>query len=131
MALNVWMLIPIGIVFAIIYYVVFRLVITKFNLKTPGREDDDDETKAVLANNDYTAVAKAVLAGCGGKENIKSIDNCITRLRLEVKDYTKVDEKAIKAAGVAGVVRPGKTSVQVIIGTKVQFVADEFKKLCK
>lgn len=131
MALNVWMLIPIGIVFAIIYYVVFRLVITKFNLKTPGREDDDDETKAVLANNDYTAVAKAVLAGCGGKENIKSIDNCITRLRLEVKDYTKVDEKAIKAAGVAGVVRPGKTSVQVIIGTKVQFVVDEFKKLCK
>ena len=131
MALNVWMLIPIGIVFAIIYYVVFRFVITKFDLKTPGREDDDDETKAVLANNDYTAVAKAVLAGCGGKENIKSIDNCITRLRLEVKDYTKVDEKAIKAAGVAGVVRPGKTSVQVIIGTKVQFVADEFKKLCK
>ena len=131
MALNVWMLIPIGIVFAIIYYVVFRLVITKFDLKTPGREDDDDETKAVLANNDYTAVAKAVLAGCGGKGNIKSIDNCITRLRLEVKDYTKVDEKAIKAAGVAGVVRPGKTSVQVIIGTKVQFVADEFKKLCK
>ena len=60
-----------------------------------------------------------------------SIDNCISRLRLEVKDYTKVDEKAIKAAGVAGVVRPGKTSVQVIIGTKVQFVADEFKKLCK
>lgn len=131
MALNVWMLIPIGIVFAIIYYVVFRFVITKFDLKTPGREDDDDETKAVLANNDYTAVAKAVLAGCGGKGNIKSIDNCITRLRLEVKDYTKVDEKAIKAAGVAGVVRPGKTSVQVIIGTKVQFVADEFKKLCK
>lgn len=131
MALNVWMLIPIGIVFAIIYYVLFRLVITKFDLKTPGREDDEDETKVVLANNDYTAVAKAVLAGCGGKENIKSIDNCITRLRLEVKDYTKVDEKAIKAAGVAGVVRPGKTSVQVIIGTKVQFVADEFKKLCK
>ncbi|MDY2820466.1 MAG: N-acetylglucosamine-specific PTS transporter subunit IIBC [Hominisplanchenecus sp.] len=131
MALNVWMLIPIGIVFAIIYYVVFRFVITKFDLKTPGREDDDDETKAVLANNDYTAVAKAVLAGCGDKGNIKSIDNCITRLRLEVKDYTKVDEKAIKAAGVAGVVRPGKTSVQVIIGTKVQFVADEFKKLCK
>ena len=95
MALNVWMLIPIGIVFAIIYYVVFRLVITKFNLKTPGREDDDDETKAVLANNDYTAVAKAVLAGCGGKENIKSIDNCITRLRLEVKDYTKVDELSL------------------------------------
>ena len=56
---------------------------------------------------------------------------CITRLRLEVKDYTLVDEKVIKSAGVAGVIRPGKTSVQVIIGTQVQFVADEFKKLCK
>ena len=64
-------------------------------------------------------------------ENITSIDNCITRLRLEVKDTTKVNEKAIKAAGAAGVIRPGKTSVQVIIGTQVQFVADEFKKLCK
>lgn len=60
-----------------------------------------------------------------------SIDNCITRLRLEIKDYTAVDEKKIKSAGVAGVIRPGKNSVQVVIGTKVQFVADEFKKLCK
>ena len=114
-----------------IYYVVFRFAITKFNLKTPGREDDEDETKVTLANNDFTAVAAIVLEGCGGKENIASIDNCVTRLRLEVKDYTKVDEKKIKSAGVAGVIRPGKTSVQVIIGTQVQFVADEFKKLCK
>lgn len=132
MAQNVLMLIPIGIVFAIIYFAVFMFVIKKFDLKTPGREDDDiDETKVVLSNNNYTEVARGVLAGCGGKENITSIDNCITRLRLEIKDYTKVDEKAIKAAGAAGVIRPGKTSVQVIIGTKVQFVADEFKKLCK
>ena len=57
--------------------------------------------------------------------------SAITRLRLEIKDYTKVDEKKIKSAGVAGVIRPGKNSVQVIVGTKVQFVADEFKKLCK
>ena len=97
--------------------------LTKFNLKTPGREDDDaDETKVTLSNNNFTEVAKIVLA---------SIDNCITRLRLEVKDYTKVNEKLIKSAGVAGVMRPSKTSVQVIIGTQVQFVADEFKKLCK
>ena len=107
--------------------------LTKFNLKTPGREDDDDaeELKATLANNDYTSVAKIVLEGVGGPENVASIDNCITRLRLEVKDYTKVNEKLIKSAGVAGVMRPSKTSVQVIIGTQVQFVADEFKKLCK
>ena len=92
--------------------------LTKFNLKTPGREDDDaDETKVTLSNNNFTEVAKIVLEGVGGPENVASIDNCITRL--------------IKSAGVAGVMRPSKTSVQVIIGTQVQFVADEFKKLCK
>ena len=76
-------------------------------------------------------MAAIILEGLGGKENVTSVDNCITRLRLEIKDYTKVDEKRIKSAGVAGVMRPSKTSVQVIIGTQVQFVADEFKKLCK
>ena len=115
------------------FYVVFRFAIVKLDLKTPGREDDDVEAEksAVLANNDYTAVAKTVLEGLGGKENITSLDNCITRLRLEIKDYTKVDEKKIKSAGIAGIIRPSKTSVQVIVGTKVQFVADEMKKLLK
>ena len=131
MALNPIYLLGIGLIVAVIYYVVFRIVIVKFNLKTPGREDDDDETKVVLANDNFTEVARIVLEGIGGKENVTSIENCITRLRLEIKDYTKVDEKKIKSAGVAGVIRPGKTSVQVIIGTQVQHVADEFKKLCK
>ena len=131
MALNPIYLLGIGLIVAVIYYVVFRIVIVKFNLKTPGREDDDDETKVVLANDNFTEVARIVLEGIGGKENVTSIDNCITRLRLDIKDYTKVDEKKIKSAGVAGVIRPGKTSVQVIIGTQVQHVADEFKKLCK
>lgn len=104
----------------------------KFNLKTPGREDDDEEEeKVTLENNNYTAIASVILEGVGGKENIVSADNCITRLRLEVKDNTLVNEKKIKTAGVAGVIRPSKTAVQVIIGTQVQFVADEFKKLCK
>lgn len=129
---NPIMLIPIGLVVAVVYYVVFRIVIVKFNLKTPGREDDDmDETTVQLANDDFTAIAEIILEGVGGKENVANIDNCITRLRLEIKDYTAVNEKKIKSAGVAGVIRPSKTAVQVIIGTKVQFVADEFKKLCK
>lgn len=134
MAMNGLMIIPIGIVVAIIYYVVFRFVITKFNLKTPGREDDDDisnEMNEKLANNDFTQVAARILEGVGGKENITSIDNCVTRLRLEIKDQTKVNESVIKSAGVAGVIRPGKNSLQVVVGTQVQFVADEFKKLCK
>ena len=131
-AQNPLWLIPIGLVVGVIYYVVFRFVIVKFDMKTPGREDDDmDETKVELANNDFTGIAKIVLEGVGGAANVTSIDNCITRLRLEIKDYTLVDEKKIKSAGVAGVIRPSKTAVQVIVGTKVQFVADEFKKLCK
>ncbi len=110
---------------------VFRFAIVKFDLKTPGREDDDleAEKKAVLSNNDFTQVASIILEGLGGKGNVKSLDNCITRLRLEINDYTQVDEKKIKSAGVAGVMRPSKTAVQVIVGTKVQFVADEMKKM--
>ncbi len=130
-AQNTWMILPLGAAAFLVFYVVFRFAIVKFDLKTPGREDDDLEAEksAVLANNDYTAVAKTVLEGLGGKENVTSLDNCITRLRLEIKDYTKVDEKKIKSAGIAGVIRPSKTSVQVIVGTKVQFVADEMKKM--
>ena len=129
-AAKTLLIIPLGIAAAIVFYIVFRVMITALNLKTPGREDDDmDETKVVLANNDFTSIAKTVMEGLGGKGNITSVDNCITRLRLEIKDYTLVDENTIKSAGVAGVIRPSKTSVQVIVGTQVQHVADEFKKL--
>ena len=129
---NYWVIIPMGIAAFVVFYVVFRFAITKFDLKTPGREDDSAaELNIELANNDFTKMAEIILEGVGGKENVTSIDNCITRLRLEVKDRLLVDEKVIKSSGAAGVIRPGKTSVQVIIGPKVQFVADEFKKLCK
>ena len=127
------LIIPLGIAAFVVFYFVFLFAIKKFDLKTPGREDDDlEEAKNVqLASDDYTEIAKKILAGCGGKGNIVSIDNCVTRLRLEVRDMTAVNDKAIKAAGVAGVIKPGKTSVQVIVGTKVQFVADAFSKLCE
>lgn len=130
-AANTWLIIPLGIAAFAVFYLVFRFAIVKFDLKTPGREDDDIEAekKAVLSNSNFTEVASIILEGLGGKENVKSLDNCITRLRLEINDYTKVDEKKIKSAGVAGVMRPSKTAVQVIVGTKVQFVADEMKKM--
>ena len=132
-AAKTWLIIPLGIAAFLVFYFVFLFAIKKFDLKTPGREDDDleAEKKVELASDDYTAIAKQILEGCGGKDNITSIDNCVTRLRLEVKDMTAVNDKAIKAAGVAGVIKPGKTSVQVIVGTKVQFVADAFSKLCE
>ena len=131
-AANTWLIIPLGIAAFAVFYFVFLFAIKKFNLKTPGREDDQDgELKIELANDDFTAMAAIILEGVGGKENIASIDHCITRLRLEVKDRLLVDEKKIKSSGAAGVIRPGKTSVQVIIGPKVQFVYDEFKKLAE
>ncbi len=132
LAVNVLMLIPLGLVFAVIYYTVFRFCIVKFNLKTPGREDDDiseEEMHTSLSNSNFDEVAKLIFDALGGHDNVVSIDNCITRLRLDVKDSTLIDEKAIKRAGAAGVLRPSKDSVQVIIGTQVQFVADAMKKL--
>lgn len=130
-AANTWMIIPLGIAAFVVFYLVFRFAIVKFDLKTPGREDDDVEAekRAVLANDNFTEVAAIILEGLGGKENVTSLDNCITRLRMEIKDYTMVDEKKIKSAGISGVIRPSKTAVQVIVGTKVQFVADEMKKM--
>ncbi len=130
-AAKTWMIIPLGIAAFVVFYAVFYFAITKFDLKTPGREDDDEEAekKVVLANNNYTEVAAGVLKAIGGKENVANVDYCATRLRFEIKDYTAVDEKAVKAAGAAGVIRPSKNACQVVIGTKVQFVYDELKKM--
>ena len=131
-AAKTWMIIPLGIAAFVVFYLVFYFAITKFDLKTPGREDEDAEEaekKITLANNNYTEVASGVLKAIGGKANVSSVDYCATRLRFTIKDYTQVDEKAVKAAGAAGVIRPDKTTCQVIIGTKVQFVYDELKKM--
>ena len=131
-AAKTWMIIPLGIAAFVVFYLVFRFAITKFDLKTPGREDEDEEAaeaNITLANNDYTAIAKGVLAAIGGKGNVANVDYCATRLRFEIKDHTAVDEKAVKKAGAAGVIRPSKTACQVVIGPKVQFVYDELKKM--
>jgi PTS system N-acetylglucosamine-specific IIC component len=131
LALNPWWVVPVGIAFFVIYYFVFRIVIMKFSLRTPGRDDEnhtDAESKVSLNSGDYTAIAALILKGLGGASNIKLIDNCITRLRVEVTDYTGVNEKTIKSSGVSAVIRPSKTSVQIVVGTQVQHVADEIKK---
>ena len=131
-AANTWLILPLGAAAFIVFYLVFKFAITKWDLKTPGREDDQEgELKIELANDDYTTMAQIILEGLGGKENVTSIDHCITRLRLEVKDRLLVDEKKIKSSGASGVIRPGKTAVQVVIGPKVQFVYEEFKKIAE
>ena len=135
LALNPWMLIPVGLVVGVVYYFVFVLAIKMFNFKTPGREDEleavSNATGKMASNKGFDDMAKIILEGLGGKENIVTVDNCITRLRLEVKDITKVDEAKIKNAKVSGILKPGKNAVQIIIGANVQFVADALKNLVK
>ena len=131
-AANTWLILPLGAAAFIVFYFVFKFAITKWDLKTPGCEDDQEgELKIEMASDDYTTMAQIILEGLGGKENVTSIDHCITRLRLEVKDRLLVDEKKIKSSGASGVIRPGKTAVQVVIGPKVQFVYEEFKKIAE
>ena len=123
-AANTWMIIPLGIAAFLVFYLVFRFAITKFNLMTPGREDEDVEETSASA-----ALAAAVLAAVGGKENVKTVDCCATRLRFELGDSELVDEAACKKAGALGVMKMDKGATQVIIGTQVQAVAEELKKL--
>ncbi len=113
------MVIPVGLAFGAIYYFIFSWAIVRFNLPTLGRYDE--ETSAQEKN-----FAAQIVTGMGGMENLLTIDNCATRLRLTVKDISKVDEKALKSAGAKGVFTSGN-AVQVVIGTQVEFVADEIK----
>ncbi|MBS4456550.1 PTS transporter subunit EIIC [Tuanshanicoccus lijuaniae] len=127
------------LIWGALYYFVFRWAIIKFDLKTPGREDDEEEVKlhtkdeyresigmekVSLASEDNTATSKEdqlsaqILAGLGGKENIVDLTNCATRLRVTVKEGAKVNQAALRKTGAAGVVVSGG-SVQVIYGTKV------------
>ena len=131
MAVNPWLIIPIGLVFAVVYYVMFSWAIKKFNLRTPGREihEEEDAPLIVLKNDNFAEMAKIILEGLGGAGNLQEFDYCATRIRAVVNDYVLVDEKKIKSSGVPGVFRPSEHNVQVVVGTKVQFVYDALKNL--
>ncbi len=131
MAQNPFWLIPIGLAFGAVYYAIFRFMIVRFDFQTPGRYDENEvseDEKVDIGDKDFAEMAKVILEGIG-KDNLVNIDNCITRLRLDVKDSSAINEKLIKSTGILGIIRPNKTSVQIIVGTQVQFVADELKKL--
>lgn len=129
---NAWILIPVGIVFFLVYYFLFRIIIKKFNLKTPGREDDDGsaDTNASEggAKSPLSEKADHVLGSLGGKNNIVSTDACITRLRLVVKDDKQVNDAELKKLGAAGVMRLGGGAVQVVFGTQSELLKDEIDK---
>ncbi|MCK8061329.1 MULTISPECIES: N-acetylglucosamine-specific PTS transporter subunit IIBC [unclassified Fusibacter] len=122
------LLLPIGLIVGAIYYSVFVFAITKFDLKTPGRTDEfADNAKEIIENLGEDGVAKAYLKALGGKENIKEIDACITRLRLVIADTSLVNDNELKKLGASGVVRPSKDTCQVIIGPKAEMIAEAIR----
>lgn len=130
-----WYLVPIvGVVWFVVYYAVFRFAIVKFDLRTPGREqksqaegEEEPSTGETGKTIDYNA--QRVLEALGGPENILSLDNCITRLRLVVKDMKPIDEEALKANGAIGVVKLDDANLQVVVGPQVGLLKNRLEKL--
>ena len=129
MAQNPWMILVMGVVWFAIYVVVFYFLIKRFDLKTPGREDEELAVEGAAGSSKFLAQAAAILDGLGGPRNVVDLDNCATRLRMELADVSKVDDAAIRRAGAAGVMKPGGHSVQVVYGLEVQFVKDAMEDL--
>ncbi|MCS3803377.1 PTS system N-acetylglucosamine-specific IIC component [Chromobacterium alkanivorans] len=121
---NPLLLVPVGIGYFALYYVLFVFFIKKFDLKTPGREDAMVAVAAVAAGSER---ARAFIAALGGAANLKSVDACTTRLRLQVASNDKVDEAALKALGSRGLIKPAAGSVQVVLGPEADLIADEIR----
>lgn len=135
LATQWWMLIPQGLVFFVIYYVVFRFTIKRFNMLTPGRElavagdetDGQDVNISTNSEQDVSGLARQYIAAVGGSANLTGIDACITRLRLNVNDSSLVNETMAKRLGATGVIRLNKTSVQIIVGFVAEKIANAMK----
>ena len=138
-------IIPAGIVYFLLYYVLFSFLIKKFDLKTPGREDDDEETKLYTkadvnarrteakegescsqAENSKDSRSAAIVMGMGGRNNITSVDCCATRLRCSIADSSLVDEKLLKSTGAVGVIVKGQ-GIQIIYGPQVTVIKSELE----
>ncbi len=125
LATQWYMLIPQGVVFALLYFFTFRWAILRFNLKTLGREDADDavEINAAPVPTEALELAKSYVSALGGKDNLTEINACITRLRLTVKDKSIVCDKTIKSLGSLGIVHVGESNMQIIIGTEAESIS--------
>ncbi|MFP1908637.1 N-acetylglucosamine-specific PTS transporter subunit IIBC [Lonsdalea quercina] len=128
LATQWYMLIPQGLAFFVIYYVVFRFTIQRFNLLTPGREASAAPSTAASSPDKLETVAEGYLRAVGGKENLTGIDACITRLRLNVKDAGRVDEALAKQLGASGVIRLNAQSVQIVVGTQAESIASALRQ---
>ncbi|SEO56426.1 PTS system N-acetylglucosamine-specific IIB component, Glc family (TC 4.A.1.1.7)/PTS system N-acetylglucosamine-specific IIC component, Glc family (TC 4.A.1.1.7) [Amphibacillus marinus] len=133
---NGLLLIPVGLVFGVLYYFTFYYLIKKRNIKVVGREDEatfseqstESERELSLGHNKLEYIAKKIVDAIGGKENVTDYENCMTRLRLVVNDMAKVEDDKIKQTGAHGVVKVDKHHLQIIIGPEAGAVLSEFKK---
>ncbi|QUH28995.1 PTS transporter subunit EIIC [Vallitalea guaymasensis] len=124
------LLLPIGLCFGVVYYFVFVFAIKKLNLPTPGRLDEQGgNIDALISDLGMAGIAAEFVMALGGKQNIKAVDACITRLRLTLNDSSIVDDDELKKLGASGVLRPNNKNMQVIVGPKAELVVDEMKKI--
>jgi PTS system N-acetylglucosamine-specific IIC component len=122
---NGWLVVPVGLAYALIYYLVFDFCIRRFDLKTPGREDVPAGDKPVIAENQRAA---AYIQALGGADNLITVGACTTRLRLDMVDRSKASDAQLKALGAMAVVRPGYGgSLQVVVGPMADSIADEIR----
>jgi PTS system, N-acetylglucosamine-specific IIBC component len=133
LAINWYMLLVQGLVFFTIYYLVFRFAIQAFNLKTIGRTEEAEESVAAQPVTNQSREERAVkfIDALGGADNFKTIDACITRLRLTLVDREKVNEEQLKALGSKGNVKLGNDGLQVILGPEAELVAEAIKAKVK
>lgn len=132
---NWLMVVVVGLFYFAIYYFLFKFLIKKFNLKTPGREEDTTETKLytkadVNARKDSSSVSEMIVEGLGGRANIEDIDCCATRLRVTVKDASLVSDATLKTSGAAGVIKKGN-GVQVVYGPRVTVIKSDIEDYLK
>lgn len=125
---HAWLVIPVGLVFAVIYYFGFRFAIRKFNLKTPGREIEEEEDDAPTGKVGSSDLATNILDAMGGKQNIAHLDACITRLRVSVNDIKDVDKNRLKKLGAAGVLEVGN-NIQAIFGPRSETIKGQMKNI--
>ena len=123
------LLIPVGLVFGVIYYIVFVFVIKKLDLQTPGRGENESGNEELIEEIGISNVAYGYVNALGGRENIVEVDACITRLRMTLKTNDLVDEDALKKLGASGSIKPSNTNIQVIVGTKAELIAEEMKQI--
>ncbi|WP_147536258.1 glucose-specific PTS transporter subunit IIBC [Bacillus marasmi] len=123
---NAWLVVPVGLAFAVVYYFGFRFAIRKFNLKTPGREVVEEEEEAVGESGNE--LPYNILEAMGGQENIAHLDACITRLRVSVKDVKNVDKDRLKKLGAAGVLEVGN-NIQAIFGPRSETIKGQMKDI--